>query len=136
MNNMNNDEKLTTLYANWIAAKQSEQTALEWRREIEDTLAEMLKLSPDHEGTETVKHDSYAVKIVGRLNRKVDGDLLQELAAQEGIEAVLPILFRWKPEINVAAWKNAAENITGKLAGAITTTPGRPSFSITKKEEK
>ena len=136
MNNMNNDEKLTNLYANWIAAKSAEQTALDWRREIEDTLAEMLKIALDLDGTENVKNDGFAVKIVGRLNRKVDGDLLQELAAQEGIEAVLPILFRWKPEINVAAWKNAAENITGKLAGAITTTPGRPSFSISKKEEK
>ena len=133
---MKDEEKLENLYANWCAAKASEQTALEWRREIEDTLAEMLKIAPDLDGTENVKNDGFAVKIVGRLNRKVDGDLLQELAAQEGIEAVLPILFRWKPEINVAAWKNAAENITGKLAGAITTTPGRPSFSISKKEEK
>ena len=133
---MSNEEKLSNLYANWIAAKSAEQTALDWRREIEDTLAEMLKLPADLDGTEHVKNDGFAVKIVGRLNRKVDGDILQELAAQEGIEAVLPILFRWKPEINVAAWKNAAENITGKLAGAITTTPGRPSFSISKKEEK
>ena len=133
---MSTENKLENLYANWIAAKQSEQTALDWRREIEDTLAEMLKIAPDLDGTENVKNDGFAVKIVGRLNRKVDGDLLQELAAQEGIEAVLPILFRWKPEINVAAWKHAAENITGKLAGAITTTPGRPSFSISKKEEK
>lgn len=133
---MSDENKLENLYANWIAAKASEQTALEWRREIEDMLAEMLKIAPDLDGTENVKNDGYAVKIVGRLNRKVDGDLLQELAAQEGIEAVLPILFRWKPEINVAAWKNAAENITGKLAGAITTTPGRPSFAISKKEEK
>ena len=133
---MSAEEKLSNLYANWIAAKSAEQTAVDWRREIEDTLAEMLKLPADLDGTEHVKNDGYAVKIVGRLNRKVDGDILQELAAQEGIEAVLPILFRWKPEINVAAWKNAAENITGKLAGAITTTPGRPSFSISKKEEK
>lgn len=133
---MMSEEKMENLYANWIAAKSAEQTALEWRREIEDTLAEMLKVAPDLDGTETVKHDSFTVKIVGRLNRKVDGDLLQELAAQEGIETVLPILFRWKPEINVAAWKNAAENITGKLAGAITTTPGRPTFSIAKKDEK
>ena len=133
---MSTENKLESLYANWIAAKQSEQTALEWRREIEDTLAEMLKIATDLDGTENVKHDHFTVKIVGRLNRKVDGDLLQEIAAQEGIEAVLPILFRWKPEINVAAWKNAAENITGKLAGAITTTPGRPAFSIAKKDEK
>ena len=133
---MSDENKLENLYANWIAAKSAEQTALDWRREIEDTLAEMLKIALDLDGTENVKNDGFAVKIVGRLNRKVDGDLLQELAAQEGIEAVLPILFRWKPEINVAAWKNAAENITGKLAGAITTTPGRPSFAISKKEEK
>ena len=133
---MSNEKKLENLYANWVAAKSAEQTALDWRREIEDTLAEMLKIAPDLDGTENVKNDGYAVKIVGRLNRKVDGDILQELAAQEGIEAVLPILFRWKPEINVAAWKNAAENITGKLAGAITTTPGRPSFSISKKKGK
>jgi len=129
-------DKTENLYANWIAAKQAEQTAVEWRREIEDCLADLLKIAPDLDGTENVKHDAYVVKIVGRLNRKVDGDLLQEIATQNGLENTLPILFRWKPEINVAAWKNAAESITGQLSGAITTTPGRPSFSISKKDEK
>jgi len=133
---MSASDKTANLFANWIAAKAAEQTALEWRREIEDCLAELLKIDPALDGTENVKHDVYAVKIVGRLNRKVDGDLLQELAAQAGLENTLPILFRWKPEINVAAWKNAADSITGQLSGAITTTPGRPSFSVTKKEEQ
>ena len=56
-----------------------------------------------------------------------------ELAAEAGLSDQLAHLFRWKPELNMSAWKAADESITTPLAGAITAKPGRPSFSITKK---
>jgi hypothetical protein len=65
------------------------------------------------------------------MNRKVDADKLQELAAEHGLSEHLGSLFRWSADINAAAWKAAAPTITAPLLGAITTTPGRPSFSIT-----
>jgi hypothetical protein len=75
------------------------------------------------------------VKVVGRMNRKVDADLLQDLARDSGLTDHLPLLFRWRPEVSVAAWKAAATAITTTFAPAITTTPGRPSVSVESKED-
>ena len=85
------------------------------------------------EGVESVKTDAgYNIKITGRINRKVDGARIQEIAAEEGLEEHLSSLFRWKPEINMSAWKSADKSITGPLLRGITTQPGRASFTITK----
>ena len=68
------------------------------------------------------------------MNRKVDIEKLQEIAADHDLTEHLSSLFRWKAEINSNKWKEAADSITQPLLGAITTTPGRPSFSITTKD--
>jgi hypothetical protein len=70
------------------------------------------------------------------MNRKVDADRLQELAIAAGLTEHLPSLFRWSADVNAAVWKAADQRITSPLLGAITTTPGRPSFTITRKESK
>jgi hypothetical protein len=69
--------------------------------------------------------------VEGRINRKVDADKLQAIAAEAGLTEHLSSLFRWKPEIAMSAWKAASPNITTPLLDAITATPGRPSFTIT-----
>jgi hypothetical protein len=84
------------------------------------------------EGTLNFDADTYKVKIEGRINRKINADKLQELAAENGLSDHLASLFRWKPEINAFAWKAAKPEITTPLLDAITATPGRPSFTITK----
>ena len=66
------------------------------------------------------------------LSRKINGERIQEIAAEEGLTEHLSSLFRWKPEINMTAWKSADKSITGPLLGGITTQPGRASFTITK----
>ena len=111
-------------------AKQAEATATADRRNIEDRIRELTGVRDDVEGTENVKAPGYKVKIVSRLDRKVDADKVQELAAEHGLTTHLSSLFRWKPELNMSAWKAADESITRPLAAAITTKPGRPSFSI------
>lgn len=68
------------------------------------------------------------------MTRKVDGDLLQDIAIEHGLTDHLYKLFRWKPDLNLKEWKAAAPEVTGALAAAITTTAGRPSFSIEVKE--
>ena len=123
-----------SLCEKWLAAKAAENAAIEARRTIEDQLTAMLELAPDAEGTTTAKRDGYVIKATCRLNRKVDGDKLQELAHDAGLTEHLASLFRWKPEISMKEWKSAATNITGPLSGAITTTAGRPSYTITKEE--
>lgn len=124
------------LAAEWIAAKDAEKAAVERRRAIEDHFALIMELAPDLDGTVNLKDAKaqYAIEAVGRLTRKVDSKKLQELAAEAGLTDHLSSLFRWKPEIEMKAWKACDPTITGALADAITVTPGRPSFSITVKE--
>lgn len=121
-----------TLYQQWIDAKDAEKTAIEWRREIEDQLVADLGIAKTLDGTKNIEVEGYKVKIVGRLDRKVNSDKLQDLAAEYGLTEHLSSLFRWKPEINASAWKSADPRITEPLLDAITSTNGRPSFTITK----
>ena len=127
---MNIDE----LSSAWIEAKEAERLSVERRRAIEDHLALVMELSPELDSTVTHKDGAYVIKAVGRLNRKVDSEKLQELAAEAGLTDHLSSLFRWKPEIDMKAWKATDPSITSALADAITVTPGRPSFTITTKE--
>ena len=126
--------KLDALAAAWTAAKEAERVAVENRRELEDQMRELVGFAETTEGTATTDAGQYRVKITGRIDRKVDAELVQELAAENGLTEHLGALFRWKPEINLSAWKSADESITRALSGAITAKPGRPSFSITIKE--
>ena len=123
---------MTTLYQRWLDAKKLETAAVKARRELEDLMVETFAIPKDLDGT--VKHaiDGYTIKTEGRINRKVDSDKLQMLAAEAGLSEHLSSLFRWKPEINAKAWDAAADAVTGPLLGAITSTPGRPTFTITK----
>jgi hypothetical protein len=118
----------------WLACKKQEEDATADRRDIEDHIKKLASIAENLEGTETVEPGRYEIKIVGRIDRKVDGDKVQELAAEFGLTDHLAKLFRWKPEINMAIWKAADESITKPLAGAITAKPGRPSFKIIPKE--
>jgi hypothetical protein len=121
---------LKTLSAEWMQHKVAEEHAVVERRKIEDKMVKLLAMSEDFEGTETAEPEGFVVKIAGRIDRKVDGDKVQELAAEFGLTDHLAKLFRWKPEINMAIWKATDATITGPLAGAITAKPGRPSFKI------
>jgi len=125
---------LPALAALWLSAKAREASATEDRRMIEDRIKDIVRLPDDLDGTETVERDGYVIKMVGRIDRKVNAEQLQELAAEAGLTDHLSSLFRWKPELNVSVWKNTDESITGALAPAITAKPGRASFSITVKE--
>ena len=120
------------LYQQWMDAKSEEKAAQERRREIEDQLTELFELNEQDEGIQTFKPSDFICKITQRMNRKVDSDALQEIAAEHGLEDHIDTLFRWKPEVNLKAWKAADESITRPLAAAVTTTPGRPSYNILK----
>jgi hypothetical protein len=123
------------LAALWLDAKAREASATEDRRAIEDRIKEIVRLNESLDGTETVERDGYTIKMIGRIDRKVNAEQLQELAAEAGLSDHLSSLFRWKPEVNVSVWKATDESITGALAPAITAKPGRASFSITTKEK-
>jgi len=130
-------EKLTddlgVLAALWLTAKQTETDAIAERRRLEDRIKSLVGISENLEGTETVSPEGYSIKISGRLDRKVDGDKLQDLAAEHGLTEHLSRLFRWKPEVNLKLWRDADPAITAPLSGAITVAPGRPTFKIEEK---
>jgi hypothetical protein len=121
-----------TLYQRWLDAKKLEAAAVADRRQLEDQMVAEFAVPKDLDGTMKHELDGYVIKIEGRINKKIDADKLQVLAAETGLSEHLSSLFRWKPEINAKAWNAAAEAVTQPLLGAITSTPGRPTFTITK----
>lgn len=123
-----------SLYQDWIKAKADAAAATKLRRDIEDQLVKAFEIPENLEGTKNLEAESFKIKIEGRINRKVNADKLQELAAEHGLTEHLSSLFRWKPELNMTVWKAADAAITTPLLDAITATAGRPSFTITIKE--
>lgn len=121
-----------TLYQRWLDAKKLEAAAVADRRDIEDQLAIYFGVPKDLDGTLKKEDTGFVIKMEGRINKKIDADKLQTLAAEAGLSEHLSSLFRWKPEINAKAWGAAADAVTQPLLGAITSTPGRPTFTITK----
>ena len=126
---------MNQLIRTWLDCKEAERIAVEHRRSAEDMLSSMFRIPESLDGTVNNEVDGYQIKIVGRMNRKIDSEKLQEIAAEHGLSEHLASLFRWKPEIDSKAWKGADESITKPLLDEITTTPGRPSYSITIKEQ-
>lgn len=125
---------LIVIAAEWHAEKEVERIAVENRRRLEDEMRDQLCVVENLDGVQTTEVGRYVIKITGRIDRKVDADKIQELAAQHGLESHLSTLCRWKPEINLTVWKATDPTITTLLAPAITAKPGRPSFSIVPKE--
>ena len=123
-----------SIYQQWLNAKGIETAAIKTRRDLEDAMVKIFNIAQYLDGTVNMNWETYKIKIEGRINRKINADKLQELAAENGLTEHLASLFRWKPEINATAWKAAKPEITTPLLDAITATPGRPSFTITKKD--
>jgi plasmid stabilization system protein ParE len=124
---------LDTAAAEWIEAKAAERAAVERRRSLEDHIASLLGVPESLEGTETTETDGgHKIKLVGRMNRKVDRHAAEDIAAEYSLEAQLDQLFRWKPEVNVSAWKAAPDSVRRPFLKSITTTPSRVSFIIEK----
>jgi hypothetical protein len=131
--NLDRLEKMVEL---WADVKSSEQKAIKMRREIEDEILDFLAIPKNLDGALTRQLPSgTTLKVVGKMARKVDSKMVQDLAVECGLSHHLSSLFRWTPELNLAVWKATDKKITDQLAGAITTTPGRASFSITQKED-
>jgi hypothetical protein len=124
-----------SLYQAWLNAKQTEETAVKVRRDLEDQMVKEFNVAANMEGTKNFPTpDGYLVKIVGRMTRKVNAERLQELAAEHGLSDHLASLFKWTPTIVSDQWESADPSITEPLLDAITTTAGRPTFKIIVKE--
>ena len=122
------------LYQQWMEVKAAETEMTARRRAIEDEMAKSLQITEDWEGSYTMKDGGFKINVKRAFTRKVDGKKLSAIADEFGLQDYLPTLFRWKPEIDMKAWKDAEHSITDKLAQAVTTTPGRVSFKIEEEE--
>lgn len=123
-----------TLYQQWLTAKAEEAEATSKRRMLEDQMVAQFNVPLTLDKTANFEADGFKIKVEGRINRKINSEKLQEIAVEHGLMAHLECLFRWKPEINAAVWKSTDPAITTPLMDAITSTPGRPSFTIIKKD--
>ena len=131
---MNDSQTLESLSAAWEVAKAQEKEAVEQRRMLEDAMASIMGLSPELDGTIAVLAGNSVIKVVGRLSHKVNSEVLDDIIRENGVEEVAHEIFRFKPELNLRAWKQADEASQNMFFEAITTSAGRPSFSITVKE--
>jgi len=126
---------LYNLLVEWRVAKQLEQEATHRRREIEDQIKAFIGFDENREGNVALPFDGGRVVVTARLDRKVDGTLARQLAAENHLEDWLDRIFRWKPELEVRAWKKAPEYITQTFAPAIITKPGRATFALEERKE-
>lgn len=115
-----------TLEEEWLQAKTEEDAAKERRQEIEVRLLEAHKVDTSKDGAVEI---SPGLKVTCRVNRKIDDERLQEIAAESGLSEHLSTLFRWKPSIDARAWKAAHRDITSVLEAAIESKPAKPTFS-------
>jgi len=70
---------LNDLAQSWLDAKAAEAAAVTHRRDLENKLASLIGVSETLEGVENVETDAgFRIKIAGRMNRKVDGDRVQD----------------------------------------------------------
>lgn len=126
-------DRLEMLAAEWLAAKAAEAIAVTTRRLAEDR---MLKAIGFEAGTEGVHHydvGRFNMQVQGRLGKKVDHEMVTVIAAENGHQALLPLIFRWEASINAKAWKELDPRIAFEFSKAITVSPNRATFKITER---
>lgn len=121
-------DHLQALSERWLEAKELERSAAEDRRKIEDDIRKALKIAESEEGT--VKQDAgpYVIKANCRINRKVDPEKFLMLANDSQID--ISTFTKWKCELVMSAWRKQDVATQQALSAAITSEPGRATFSI------
>ena len=117
----------------YMQIKEYEAQAYTRRVEIEKQLLARFQIET-MEGSKTIKEDGFKVGLTGKLNKKIDLDALKSLPNEfpEITNEVLGRVFRWTPEVNAKGWKEEDKSILNILSRAITVTPYKISFTITK----
>lgn len=126
---MNTEE----LASKWLELKSLETRVKNERAEIENQLLEIGEIDEAQEGTKTIESRGFAIKATCKMSTKVDANVLIDVAHENGLSDHLDTLFRWKPELNLKAWRATSPEITDVLKASITTKPAKPGFKITKK---
>ena len=124
-------EKLRELCLDWIDAKAAANEADTSLETVEDQLIQLLNVDSLRDGTTQVIDGDVRIKVTSRPSITVDDTKLKTLAQEHDLEEFLSTLFRWKPEVNLRAWRGADKKIRKSLNDAITLTSTRPAFAIT-----
>ena len=131
---MSQDE-INELSQAWQIAKHNEHVYQEERRRIEDRMLSLLSFSEQDIGTKTIFSNECQIKIAFRHNQTVDSEKIKQIASERDMVEHASQLFRWKAEVNKKAWDATDPSLQSIFSPAITTKPGRPSFTISTKEE-
>lgn len=108
-----------------VIAKREEDAAIERRRECDTAILDMLpKLSATTRVGDVKVITSYGV------SRKVDSEKLTQHYAANTVPAALSGLFRWKAEVNEAAFKLLAPDTKLLAAAYVATTDAKPSLKL------
>jgi len=127
-------EKVEALAQAWLAAKAVETKAIDARRAVEDKLSAIFDAKPSAmDGTTEYALGRYDCRVVQRIARKVDHEMVGVISAEHGLEPLLPVVFRWEASVNLKAWNALDPEVSRLFAQAITTKPNRPSFKISER---
>ena len=116
--------------SDWMDAKKEEIAANKRRLEIEEEI--LSHLTSKDEGSESHQIGPYKVTLTGRLNRKVDFDMLPKLGISEDM---LPL--KQKPELDLKGLRYLESNEpeTYKIfCEALTIEPAKTSVTVIRNE--
>lgn len=112
-------------------AKAGEERARNARIAAELALLDAIG-APENEGTHTEITDFYKISIKQAINRTIDKDALEQVQANAP-DAVVRSVFRYKPELNLSAYRELQKLDPATfaiVAICVTEKPSKPSVSI------
>ena len=116
-----------------IAAKAAEARAAKNRISLEEELISLL--GAREEGAQTHALDGFKVTIEGKLSRKVDWKLFDQIAAKLPEDLVPVKVKRELDATGVKYLQNNEPQIYAKIAKALTVSPAKTAVTVTRIEE-
>ena len=116
--------------SDWMDAKNQEVAANKRRLEIEEEILSLV--TSKTEGSESYQVGPYKVTLTGRLNRKVDWDMLPKLGIPQ---EMLPL--KHKPELDLKGLRYLESNepeIYKTFCKAMTIEPAKTSVTVIRNE--
>lgn len=108
-------------------AKEAEEKAAAKRRALDIQIANLVR--PETvEGSTTAKVGDYKVSVTYAFNRRVDSDAVKDNF--DKLPLSVQALFRWKAEVDLAAYREADSTTRALASTYITETPARPTVRI------
>jgi capsid protein len=112
-----------------IAAKRAEDAAIKARREIDTSIAELLKDANKPEGSVSQKlPEGYKVTVTYKMDRKVDTDKLTTNWAKLPLD--VQAAFKWKADLSVSEFRKLEGKAALSASQYFTTKEASPSITI------